>query len=227
MAERLFLRHPRGTDQTVLEDLVPRQDILIFLHELRKHLQELFAFLHEPGRQIGADAADADIVERHARTADEVEQVEYLLPVAERVNHARDRAQIVGQRPDENKMAGDAVQLRHDHADIFGALRHLDLRQFLHRAAITEIVVHRGNIIKPIRIRDALDICTRFQQLLDTAVQIAHAGSSFQDILAVQVEPHLQHAVGRRMLRSHAERISFRFRHTTAPPSVSAAHAAA
>ena len=43
VAERLLFRHGGSPVQPVLQNLVPRQDILILLHEFRHDLQEFFA----------------------------------------------------------------------------------------------------------------------------------------------------------------------------------------
>ena len=115
-------------------------------------------------------------MKRLTRAADEVKDVENLLAVAETVEHPRRRAEIVRERPDEDEVTVDAVQLRHNDADVLRAPRRLDARQLFNCERIAEIIVHRGHIVEPIRIRQPLDVRPVLKQFFNPAVEIAHDG---------------------------------------------------
>ena len=137
-------------------------------------------------------SSDADVVKCLACPADEVENVENLLPVAETVQHTCGGAQIIGKRPNENQMTVDAVQLCHDDADILCTPRRLNPCQLLDRKRITKVVVHRGDVVEAVCIRKPLHICPIFEQLFNAAMEVAHNGRRLDDALAVEFELHLQ-----------------------------------
>ena len=142
-----------------------------------------------------------------ARAADEIEDVEDLLAVTEAVEHPRRRAEIVRERPDKDQMAVDAIEFRHDDANVLRARRCLNPCKLLHGKRIAKIVVHGGNVVQTIRVGQPLRIRPIFEQLFDTAMEVAHDRRCLDDALAVEFELHLQHAVRRGVLRPHVERI--------------------
>lgn len=160
-------------------------------------------------RELARNAADADVVERLARAADLVEDIEDVLAVAEAVEHARGRAEVVGERADADQMAVDAVEFRHDHADELRAARHLEPCELLDGACKAEIVVHRRDVVEPVRIGEPLHVGARLQEFLDAAMQVTEHRLGLYDAFAVERELHLQDAVRRRVLRPHVEKIRF------------------
>ncbi len=75
------------------------------------HLAELAALREEAAWDVFRQAADLEVARVHARTGDELEEIEDAVAFAERVPERRDRAQLQrgGAEPDEVRM--DAVQL--------------------------------------------------------------------------------------------------------------------
>ena len=141
------------------------------------------------------------------RAADEVEDVEDLLAVAETVKHARRRTEIVCKRPDEDEVTVDPIEFRHNDADVLRARCRLDARELLDGECIAEVVVHRRDVVEAICIGQPLHIRPILKQLFDAAMQIAHDRRRLHNALAVQFQLHLQNAVRRGVLRPHVERI--------------------
>ncbi len=82
-------------------------------------------FCSQPRRQVGRGAADGEVAVGQPGAADFLEQVEDLLALAEGVEERAERAEVeaVGAHADE--VAGDAVHLGDDHAEMSGLLGQL------------------------------------------------------------------------------------------------------
>ena len=70
-------------------------------------------------------------------------------------------------------MAGDPVQLRHDHADVLRARRRGDAEQLLDGFAVTETVGYRRDVVHAVERGHELAVGLRFAELLDAAMQVA------------------------------------------------------
>ena len=211
----LFRCQRRCPHNAADKDFIARQKLVILLKKNGNFIEKRANQHLCLGRDVFLDPADADVVEGLPCTADEVENVEDLLAVAETVKHPRRRAQIVCKRPDEDQMAVDAVQLRHNDTDVLRTRRCLDARELLDRKRIAEVVVHRRDVVEAIRIGQPLHIRPILEQLFDAAMQIAHDRRRLDNALAVQFQLHLQHAVRRGVLRPHVERIGLASDHQT------------
>ena len=76
---------------------------------------------HVPG-----DAAGAEVGVHQAVAGDLFEEVLQVLALAEGVDEARaEDAEVGAEGAEEHEVAGDAVELRQDDADVLGALRRL------------------------------------------------------------------------------------------------------
>ncbi len=98
-------------------------------------LQEAGELLGEAAGDVLDHAADLEVARVHALTGGHLEQVEDLLALAEAVPEHRDRAEIERARAEPDEVGHDPVELHVDHAQVLGALGHLDLEQCLDRAA--------------------------------------------------------------------------------------------
>ena len=68
-------------------------------------------------------------------------------------------------------MADDPLDLRHDRAQVFRAVRHGDIHEFFDRAAVRKIVVHRADVVEPVGVRNKLVVGAVLRELFHTAVQ--------------------------------------------------------
>ena len=164
----------------------------------------------EPVRQILAQPADADVAREHPEAGQHLVDVEELLPLAEAVHHHRDGADFerVGREPDE--VAGEALQLGDEHADVLHALGHLDVEQPLDREAERQAVGLGAEVVHPLDERDDLLPLLLLGGLLDAGVQVADRGVGGDDGLAGQLQHQPQHAVRAGMLRPHVDGHRFR-----------------
>ena len=101
----------------------------------------------------------------------------------------------------------DAGQLRHQHADILGAERHLEPHQFLDREHEAVLHAHRRAVIEPVEIRQRLGVGLVLDQFLGAAVEQADVRVDALDDLAVQLHDQAQHAVRGRVLRAEIDRV--------------------
>ena len=217
----VFLGHDALAHAALQEDGVVVDERLV-LGAPGRHLgHELAALLDPAVGQVVAHAAEAEVVEHHARAADRLEQVEDLLAVAERVED-QGRAQgreVGGERADADLVAGDAVELGHDHADDFGAARGPDAGELLDRHDVAPLAVHAGDVLGAVDDRDVLVVGALLGDLLFAAMQVADHRDDVFDELAVEGDDEAQHAVRRGMLRPHVDDdlVEAQARHLAAP----------
>jgi hypothetical protein len=192
-----------------------RQEVFV-LDQLGRHpLQDLLDRLVEAGREVLAQAADADVAGEHPEAGDEFIDVEQQLPLAEAVEHHRDGAHLHRVRGQPNQVAVEALQFRQQHADPLHAVGDLDTEQLLDRERKAEAVRLGAQVIHPLDERDDLLPLLLLGRLLDAGVEVADGGIGGDDVLAVQLEDDPKHPVRARVLRPHVdgERFGLQFRH--------------
>ena len=180
---------------------------LVLVDELGEPLEELAALLDPAVGQVVAHAAEAEVVEHHARAADGLQQVEDGLAVAEHVeDHGRAQGrQVGGERAHGHQVAGDAVELADDDADELRAPRGPYAGQLLDRHDVAPLAVHAGDVLGAVRVRDVLEVGALLGDLLVAAVQVADHRDDVLDELAVQGDHEAQHAVRAGVLRAHVD----------------------
>ena len=103
-------------------------------------------------------------------------------------------------------MRQETADLAVENADQLAATRHLDAQQLFGRKAKGVFLVHRGDIVEPVEIRDRLQIGLLLDQLLGAAMQEADMRIDALDHLSVQFQDEAQNSVSGRMLRSEVDR---------------------
>ena len=161
--------------------------------------------LQEPARQIVLQPADAAVRVVHARAGDRLHQVLDHLALAERVEDRRHRAELQRVRADEHQVVQDPVPLGEHRADPLRALRHLDAGQPLDRDRPAELVVERAQPVVAVHQHQHLAGVAVLGELLGRPVHVADHRLGARDDLAVELEHHPEHAVGRRVLRPDVE----------------------
>ena len=81
--------------------------------------------------QVAVDAADAQVVEEQLLAGQRGQHLDDLVALDEAVQDRRQAAQVERQPADEQGVAGDAVELPGEDADVLGAARHLEVEQLL------------------------------------------------------------------------------------------------
>ena len=102
-------------------------------------------------------------------------------------------------------MAGDALQLGEDHAQVRRALGHLDAGETLDGEAVAEVAAHRREVVCAVGERDVLGVGALLGQLLHRAMEVANDHVHVLDALAVHDDAQAEHAVCRGMLRADVE----------------------
>ena len=160
---------------------------------------------HELVVQVAVDAADAHVVEEQPLAGQGGQHLDDLVALEEAVQDRRDAAQVQGQPAHEQGVAGDAVQLAGQDADVVGPPRHGHVEQLLggqHRHVLAE---HRGDVLERVAVADDHVPVAVLADLLHAAVEVAQHGVQVDDPLAVDLEDDAQHAVRRGMLRADVD----------------------
>ena len=160
-----------------------------------------------PRRQVLGDAAGADERVVHAQAGDQLEQVEHQLALAEADRHHGQRADLHAAGRDADQVGGDAVELHEQDPHDLGLLGDvvLDAEQPLDAEHVGHLVVERREVVHPGAERDALHPGAVLHVLLDAGVEVADAAAGLGHRLALELEDQPEHAVGRRVLRTHVD----------------------
>ena len=166
-------------------------------------VEERFALLQPAAGQVGRRAARREVAVGEPGAAGRFEQVEDLFALAERVQERAERAQIEAVGAHANQVAGDAVQLGDQHAQMPAALGHAVAHQLFDRQRPAEIHVHPGQVVHAVGVRNPLPRREVLADLFRAAMQIADMRHDFGNDLAIGPQHQPQHAMRARMLRAH------------------------
>ena len=186
-------------------DAVPGQQLFVFVDAAGHHLQKFFDPLGPARWRLQCQPSDADVAGHHALPGDELENFQDFFALPEAVQKNRHGAHIDGVCAQPDKVRGNSLQFHHQNAKVLSALGYLQAEKFLDREAVNQVVAQRVQIIHAISQRDRLRIRFVFTGLFDAGVEISEIGNGFQNGFTVQFQQNTQHAVGRRVLRSHVE----------------------
>ena len=171
--------------------------------------------------EIGRHTAGADVVMVHAKAGDLLKEPENFLSFPPAVDHHRHGAEVHAVGGHEQQMRAHAVEFAHQHADPHSTLRDFDAKELLGREAERQLgeewrgVVHAGDVGTALQVGELLSL------LLHPRVEIADNRLAAQDGFALHLEHEAQHAVGRRVRRTHVEKDPLIF---IGPVRVSADH---
>src|SRR5436190_9683437 len=142
---------------------------------------------------------------RQSRANKVFKYLEDLFAFTKAVQKHGDRADIhrVSSQPQE--MRRDALKLGEYDSDVFGSLGHLDLKQFFDAFDIAKVVGHRGYIIEPVPVRRDHRIGVCLADLLDASMKEADITIKTDNGLAIELQDHPEHSMGRWVLRTHVE----------------------
>ena len=104
-----------------------------------------------------------------------------------------------------------SCQLRRNHANVLGALRHLQPGQLLDGERICPVIRQRADVVQPIGVRHRREIARSLGDLFVVAMQIAEHRLQLHHAFAIQHHIHAEHAMRRRMVRPQRnfEQIAF------------------
>jgi hypothetical protein len=107
----------------------------------------------------------------------------------------RQRANVHGLGRDVEEMRKLAANFGVEHADQLGAARHLDAEQLFSRHAERMFLIHRSDVVEPVKVADRLEVRLVLDQLLSPAVQQADVRVNALDHFPIKLQHQTQHAV--------------------------------
>ena len=141
----------------------------------------------------------------HPRAGNHFHQVHEHLALAHGVKQHGHRAQVHGQRANDEQMARNPGEFGHQHAYILGAFGHLYVEQAFDGNGKSQVVGGRADVVQPVGQRKDLRIGEVLGQFLGAAVQVADEGVGALDDFPVHLQDEPQHAMGAGMLGSEVE----------------------
>ncbi len=188
-----------------LPDRVLLEKILVVGDPLRDPLQDLLDVVFPAVGQVGGHAPGPDVVVVHPQPGGLLEEGEDQLAFPEAVDHHREGTDVHAVGGGGDQVAGDPVELGHQHADGVGPGRELDSQQLLHSQRVAELVVQRSQVVHAGDVGAALQVGERLGGLLHAGVEVADDGLDPPDDLAFELEVEPQYPVCRRMLGTHVD----------------------
>ncbi len=166
------------------------------------------ALVRPAGRDVVARPAHLVEPVEQARTRQRLEEVEDHLALAEAVEEHRRPAperpaHVHAPGAEPETVRRDPLELRRQHPEVLGALRHLDLAELLRRAHVAELGGHRRDVVRLRGDGRVLDVGQRLPELLVAAVEVADHRVDGDDRLPLEGEDHPEDAVSGRVLRPH------------------------
>ena len=131
VVDRHLRRQDADAGRALDEDRVGRQQRVVLLDHRLELVEERLALLQPAAGQVGRRAAEGEVAVGQPGAAGFLEQVEDLLALAEGVEERAERAEVEAVGAHADQVAGDAVHLGDDHAQVPGLLGQLVVQQLL------------------------------------------------------------------------------------------------
>ncbi len=186
-------------------DAVGGKQRFVFVDLGREEGQEIRYVFFEAGVSLVLAAADAKGMRGQARAAVPFENLQDFLPVAEGVEQRRHGSDVERVRAQPKLVAGNTIQFSQDHANVLRARWRFHVHQFLDRFAVAQPIRHGGTIVHPVDVGIEHRVGAVLGDFFHAAVQVSDDALCAENFFAVELQDDAQHAVRRRMLRSHVD----------------------
>src|SRR6516164_7785197 len=201
----LLQRHHTDVDIALLEDTVAREQAIEVIDHFQEGVAERLDVVDQLWRQVLVHAADTKECRVHARARRALVKHHQLFALFETPQRRGERTNVHRLRSDVEKMRQETADLAVEHADQLAAARHLDAQQLFGRKAKRVLLVHRGDIVEPVEIRDRLQIGLMFDQFFGSAMEQTDVRIDTLDNLSIKFQHKSKYAVGRRMLGAEVD----------------------
>ena len=175
------------------------------LHVIAQQGHQLIDHFPEVVRHVLFQAADAEVVVHQARAGHCLKEGLDSLATPEGEHHRRHGSGVQAHGANIEQMAGDAVQLAEDDADVFGAFGHFQAHELFNGHAVGQLIVEVADVVHTVEEGYDLVVLFTLAKLFGAAVQIADVRFHVHDFLAVHPQHHAKDAMGGWMLRAHVE----------------------
>ncbi len=165
------------------------------------------AHARERRRHVVLHAADAHVVRRDARAAQDLHQIPGEFARLDAEQERRHRRQLEAGGAAACQVIAEPRKLAGHRAQPLAALGCLEVEQLLDREAVADVREDRRVVVEAIGVRDRLVPGAAFAFLLEAAVQVADLDVEIDDRLAVEFDQELDGAVRRRVRRPHVEEL--------------------
>ena len=156
------------------------------------------------------DTANHIVVERHTCAASLVEDIKYLLTLAEAIEECCGCTHIHSHTAVGQQVRRQTHKLVHHHADNLHTTRNLNTKCLLNAQAEAMTVLVSRHIVHTVGVHKCLRIRVRLAQLLNTAVDISRNRNHTAHGLSVNKCAQAHHTVCRRVLRTEVYHIILR-----------------
>src|SRR5271157_3394567 len=196
------VRHALGA---IHPNWIAGQQALVFINVRREAIEKTLHAVEETQWRLKRKSTNAEVRGHHALARNRFEQAQHVFTLAEAIEEDRHGADVQRVRSQPYQVGVDAGQLVQHDADPLRARRDIKPQQLLHRQAVSQVVGHGAEIINAIGERHHLLVELGLAGLLDARVQIPDIGHHPHDGFAVNLQQQPEHAMGRRVLRTHVQ----------------------
>ena len=162
--------------QTLLGDDIAGEHLMIFVDDATQVGDKLFHSFLEVGMQIGLHTTDSVVVHNKASAASFLEDVEYLLAVAETIEERGQSTKVHCETRVEQQVRVYALQFVHDGTDILHTVAYFNAHSLLDACTKGVAVLMCAQIIQTVSQCQCLRVGETFAHLLDAPVDVAAVG---------------------------------------------------
>ena len=155
--------------------------------------------------KIGSNAAGTDVVVVHAEASDFLKEAKRLFAFTPSVKHHRHCTEVHAVGGHEEKVRRNAIHLGHEHADPDRTFRDFDIEQLFDSKREGKFGEQRRCVIHTRHVGGALQVSEFFTRALHACMEVADDRLTTKNGLALEFEHETQHAMSRRMLRTHVD----------------------
>src|SRR5580698_4883558 len=198
-------RNNADIDVALFEDAVLGQQLFKIVADFQERIAERRNIVDQLRRQILMHAADAEISGMHPRAGSALVEAHKLLALLEAPERRGERTDVHCLRGDIENVRQQPADFRIKYADNLAAPRHRNVEQLFGGQTERVLLVHRRDVVKPVEIRNRLQIGLLLDQLFSATMQQADMRIDTLDDFTVELQHQAQHAVSCRMLRPEVD----------------------
>ena len=198
-----------NTVGSLAQDAVLHHHIFILFQPLGHPVEKIANHDIPTVGQVLRDPANAEPGRMHAPAGYCLDNPEQSLSVTEHIKNRRHLPNVLGESTVENKVAGDAEELRHHDANDFCSIRHFNTGHLLNRHDVGQVVHDTAQVINTIGVGDVGMPGLPFSHLFSAAMVVTDFRHSIDNHFSVELQHNTEHTVNGGMVRPKIEEHKF------------------